>query len=652
MNPNTLTPYIEPARLRQLQEVWTQHFGGELYVMSQPQQVLNHVNTRVELLHAPGFWLVGTINDSTHHDKAKALLESWADLLVVGLHDKEKARLLTDELVTAWDRLSFLHKSARLMRNSSNLTTMSLQLLRLAVQTMAMDNAFLAQSGYSTQMTFHWLVPGRYSNVTEDNIINALNLKQTLVQCSTARECYETFRSHDMGSFIGRQLGYDDAQIYVGVISHADERNFNAGDVQIFESLIEQITTIVEINALHSKQMEVEDLRRELEIAAEVQKSFLPHQLPRLPEYEFHPELIPAAKVGGDFYDIYELGSNYGLLICDVVGKGISAALLASEIRTAIRAQMRYKHDPGQILREVNHTLYGDLASLDRFATVMLLYISADSNEWHYASAGHTTGLHLKAHDMSIERLESTTFPLGFFEEIASDYRSIEMDEGDVLVLYSDGLTEVEDEAGDILGMGGVIETLIATSEANADFIAERLLYTQGQHRWAHAVDDDLTLIVIKRKAAKPVKPAQHFFHWRVSSELSRLSQVNKDLSRLRAKLPKTPAMEEWYFELDLAVTELVSNVMRHSYPETNGFITGTLALYDDCVKFDMYDRGSPYEGTLDIGELDYDPLEPPIGGYGLYIIKQIIDELTYTRRPDGYNHWHFIRRLPNPSGV
>jgi sigma-B regulation protein RsbU (phosphoserine phosphatase) len=281
---------------------------------------------------------------------------------------------------------------------------------------------------------------------------------------------------------------------------------------------------------------------------------------------------------------------------------------------------------------------------VNRFVTVTLLSIRGDGSSVVYANAGHPSALHFRAADQGIRHLESTTFPLGIFANISAAVQPIDMDPGDVLVLYSDGLTEVEDQNSRILGLGGVGQSLLTLHNLPAEDILERMQVVHAQHQGEFAETDDMTIVVIKR-LAENAKVPQRYLHWRIESDLSQLSSVSEFLKYFINSL-NVPFNVVWFEEVHLALVEAVSNIMRHSLGQNAGYISGIFSIYEKTLEVVLVDSGRPFE--WDSRPMTYDSETPAEHGYGMHIIRDVMDSIQYQRLPGRFNHWRLVRQLPH----
>lgn len=628
--------------LSTLRPIWQDMFGGTLATLDTfDTPTGDGMSEAFEVV--PGQWLIGTVNSKAHRESARAVLQGWAATMLGAMTLETRTQRLVEQLVAAWNRLGLMHKAALLMRSPLDAEAICLELVTIAAETIELEIAFVA-FGHDGYVQFKWTAPGM-TNFHEASVLHALLKSPGLLRCDSYEQCEKVMPGVRFQSFIGRQLLTDASRpVYMGMAALQTPHHYNAGDIQIFESLVEQITTVIEIDRLHEQQVDNESMRRDMELASEVQTGMLPLTLPRPEGYDLAAMLKPASKVGGDLYDVYSSNGAVSIMVCDVSGKGFPAALLSFEVRAAIRSQFHSANHPGVILRNANQSLYEDLVRVNRFVTVTLLSIRGDGSSVVYANAGHPSALHFRASDQGIRHLESTTFPLGIFPNISAAVQPIDMEPGDVLVLYSDGLTEVEDHNARILGLGGVGQALLTLHSLPADAILERMQVVHAQHQGEFVESDDMTIVIIKRLAEHAPVP-QRYLHWRIESDLSQLSTVSESIKYFVNSLNLQLSVV-WFEEVHLAVVEAVSNIMKHSLVPNAGYISGLYALYDKTLEIVLVDNGRPFE--WDSRPMAYDSESPAEHGYGMHIIRDVMDSIQYQRLPGRFNHWRLVRQLPD----
>src|SRR3989475_6508753 len=242
---------------------------------------------------------------------------------------------------------------------------------------------------------------------------------------------------------------------------------------------------------------------QELEIAKQVQARLFPQTLPPLRTLDYAGICIQAREVGGDYYDFLDLGrQRFGLVIGDVSGKGIAAALLMAHLQANVRSQCAIAWDqPQRLLRSVNEVFYENTTE-SAYASLFFAEYDDKARRLRYANCGHLSALLLRR-DNTLERLDSTGTVLGLFSEWDCSIAEREIFSGDTLALYTDGVTESFNNPGDEYGEQRLIEVL----RRNRDLSSEALLASiveDVQHFSPHEQHDDITLIVAKCKEESP----------------------------------------------------------------------------------------------------------------------------------------------------
>ncbi len=231
---------------------------------------------------------------------------------------------------------------------------------------------------------------------------------------------------------------------------------FKAVQLQVARVVGEYLGIVTAMHELQERRESEQRALRELEIAAEIQLSLMPQDFLLSPRLAIYGECRPALKAGGDYFDLAALpdGAVFAA-IADVMGKGISAALLANMLRAAIRANLARAADPGDLLTVVNQALTDDLSHLGMFITAAVVWINPATGELRHASAGHPSGL-LQRHGGGFTMLEPGGTPVGVIGEAVYLTSSAHMGPGDTLYLHTDGLPEAASAAGSYFGEEGL----------------------------------------------------------------------------------------------------------------------------------------------------------------------------------------------------
>jgi serine phosphatase RsbU (regulator of sigma subunit)/pSer/pThr/pTyr-binding forkhead associated (FHA) protein len=240
-------------------------------------------------------------------------------------------------------------------------------------------------------------------------------------------------------------------------------------------------------------------LERELALAEEMQRALLPREIPDLPGWELAAYSKPTRYVGGDFYDFVQTprGSLMAML-ADVSGKGVSAALLSSMILGSLHSNIRADSTTLAAANALNK-LMCDKAPSGRFVTLFMMEFE-ESGTGQFISAGHTTAYLYRAATGLVEELPSNGMVIGAFSFAAFETSPASLSLGDVLVIYSDGLTEAENAAGDMLGEEPVRECIRKCGPQGAQATLASLTELLQQFTQGHGQTDDITLAVIGRR--------------------------------------------------------------------------------------------------------------------------------------------------------
>ncbi|PYX03751.1 MAG: hypothetical protein DMG86_02525 [Acidobacteria bacterium] len=236
---------------------------------------------------------------------------------------------------------------------------------------------------------------------------------------------------------------------------------------------------------------------QELEIAKQVQARLFPQTLPELKTLEYAGICIQAREVGGDYYDFLNLGQErLGIVIGDTSGKGIGAALLMANLQANLRSQSAIALDqPQRFLRSVNQLFYQNTTD-SAYATLFFAEYEDKARRLRYANCGHYSPLLLRR-DNTLERLNSTCTVLGLFQEWDCSIEELRLAAGDILALYTDGITDSFNQAGEDFGEHQLIEALRRHRELSPQLMLGAIV-DEVRRFSPHEQHDDITLIIAK----------------------------------------------------------------------------------------------------------------------------------------------------------
>jgi len=258
---------------------------------------------------------------------------------------------------------------------------------------------------------------------------------------------------------------------------------------------IESLRDITERKKMEQK---LEQSKAEIRIAAQIQKSFMPHHTPNVSQFKLAAVTIPAMEVGGDFYDFISLADGrQGLVIADVAGKSIPAALFMALSRTIVRANAAHRISAADVLHEANGMISQD-ASEGMFVTLIYGILDGRQRTLTYANAGHPTPLVFRTPGCKCTEQEITGIALGAWDSSEYEERVIRFCKGDVAILYTDGVTEAINSKGELYGLDRLCSVAsgschLSSQEIMAEILDDIFGFSSGQNQ-----SDDITMIVIK----------------------------------------------------------------------------------------------------------------------------------------------------------
>jgi len=285
----------------------------------------------------------------------------------------------------------------------------------------------------------------------------------------------------------------------------AGVRALEAQVVQVLAAAVGAGVTRLEVEAeALRRRLELEQMQFQLHVARDIQAGFFPRHLPAIEGYELAGQTQPADAVGGDYYDCLPLsGGRFGLTVADVSGHGLGPSLLMAGLRTALRGLVTVEQEPAKLLTQLNVALYEDLTPRHKFISMLYGVLDPAQHEFRYANAGHGPAvLHLAADQLKFTSLAEDAAqgcPLGIIRDEYRACQSVWLAPGDLLVLASDGVVETRRQK-ETFGLGRLRALLIEHRAAPLEKLRDIILQATTAFHPANRPDDDLTLLVLRRK--------------------------------------------------------------------------------------------------------------------------------------------------------
>jgi len=278
--------------------------------------------------------------------------------------------------------------------------------------------------------------------------------------------------------------------------SHVASSAFSELDREVLRTLAREAANVIENARLFSASRDKARLDHEVEIASQIQRQLLPKGFPSKPEFEVDGFTLACHSVGGDCYDFVELtGGRHGFFVGDISGKGISASLLASVLQGVIYTTAALDVSPADLVARVNQ-FFSERSAEERYAT--LFYGVLDmAGKIKYVNAGHVPPL-IRRKDRSLEALESVNLPAGLFPDTEFTGAVAQMFPGDFMVIYTDGVTEATNVAGELLEDAGLRKLLQEFSGQTVQELSEAIRAGVQNFTGGAPQSDDITLVVIQ----------------------------------------------------------------------------------------------------------------------------------------------------------
>lgn len=422
----------------------------------------------------------------------------------------------------------------------------------------------------------------------------------------------------------------------VGVLalgSRLSERPYSRNDHRLLDSLARYAAPALRLGQLMRSQEEQarerERIEQELHIAQLIQQQFLPAQLPELGGWHVAAFYRPARTVGGDFYDLIELDDGRVMVVTgDVTDKGVPAALVMASTHALLRSTARAVTSPGEVLQRVNDLLIPQIPT-GMFVTCLVLVIDTSTGRTHYANAGHN--LPYLRRDGVVVQLHARGMPLGLMPDSTYDEHETVIELGDLLLLYSDGITEQHDAAGEMFGFDRTA-ALLAEARSGDDLV-DSAIGALAQFSASVEQEDDITLVTLHRGRTRSDMVAFEF--------ASESGYEREAMERVRALLSDALPADR-LDALCTAVSETVMNAIEHGNRGDAALevrVVVRRTAEEVSVEIADYGRGvQEPKVTPDIA-LKLAGLQTP-RGWGLFLIEQLVDRVV--ERLEGERH--FVR--------
>ena len=287
----------------------------------------------------------------------------------------------------------------------------------------------------------------------------------------------------------------------LGVINMADKKSgqpFTSEDLKLLTAIASQAAIAIYNSQLVEELREAERVRREMEIARRIQMSLLPERPPEVEGLELAGRCVPASAVGGDYYDFFVADGKVGLLIADVSGHSVGPALMMAITRSALRSEIARGRSPAEVLAATNAAMYEDLSRAELFISMFYASYDKGTRTLTYANGGHNPPFVWRAREGKCTPLDADGMLIGILEDVCYEERATELRPGDVLVLYTDGVTEARNERGEQFGEERLHRAVEERGHLSAQELLDDIYRRVREFSGGLAQRDDITMVVMK----------------------------------------------------------------------------------------------------------------------------------------------------------
>ncbi|MEN8261673.1 MAG: SpoIIE family protein phosphatase, partial [Pseudomonadota bacterium] len=249
-----------------------------------------------------------------------------------------------------------------------------------------------------------------------------------------------------------------------------------------------------------------EDEHQELEIAKQIQQSLLPKSSLKLDGLHIAGYCLPALQVGGDYFDYFWIRDAVDIVIADVSGHSIGAALMMAETRSTLKAETsnliktesNLNNSAANILHVLNNLLYEDLSRAELFITMFYLKYNMVTGQLRYANAGHNRALLLRHGETKCGQLDADGLILGVNKDVTFEEKTVHLEKGDLVLLYTDGITEAQNKKGEFFGAARLCRLFAAQGNHSAQSIIDHVIEDLKVFCQSSAFNDDVSMVVLK----------------------------------------------------------------------------------------------------------------------------------------------------------
>jgi serine phosphatase RsbU (regulator of sigma subunit)/anti-sigma regulatory factor (Ser/Thr protein kinase) len=423
------------------------------------------------------------------------------------------------------------------------------------------------------------------------------------------------------------------------VLPSADPlHEFSRDESDLAKTMAVQVAGAVQNAKQYSETESALDVaERDLEIGRQIQSGFFPVSIPQTQDWEIAAYFKGARQVAGDFYDVFPLDGNRltALIIADVCDKGVGAALFMVVFRSLLRAysentirSSNISEGLQKVLTDTNNYIANTHNASNMFASIFFGIINTEASEVYYINAGHDAPLLINKEGKIIQRLMPTGPAAGMFPDLEFGVECLHLDKGDILLTFTDGSSDARDESNNLF-TEEVLSGIAAAPHSSAYSLLYDINSALKKHIGSSSQFDDITQLCIRRKSS-----ADDNIH------LIERVAVPENLEELRNFIEGAAIHqqieENVVHALKLAAEEICSNIINYGFNGSIGYIRVSLERSGDNAVLKISDNGLHFPpDKAETADISLEPEKRRIGGLGIHLVKELMDEISYTRDGD-----------------
>ncbi len=419
----------------------------------------------------------------------------------------------------------------------------------------------------------------------------------------------------------------------IGIINLARKygtsaETFTKEDIDTLLTITTLIATTIQNSMLYKEKLEKEKIDQELKVASDIHNNLLPKNLPTKSKLLFGALNIPAQKIGGDFYDFIELDKNRtGIIIADIVGKGIPAGLYMAVLKSIINRNINAEKSPKETINQLNKTIYADPV-INKFIPLFYGILDSKKNTFTFSNAGHEPGYILRKNKFI--KLDTKGFPLAGYENETFIEKEIKIEDNDLLFLFTDGILETKIANNTSIGLNGVKSFVQKNQKFPPQILLNKIKnYLTGSENQTIKKDD---ITVIACKINQKLQYKNQLLFKKSIKTLSIISEIKKIRKEIESICKSHNMNHQIKLDLQLAVNEAQANIIEHAYlGDPSKYIYFNFAIYEDKLEIIIKDNGIPLKSDSIEKKISNNLEKLEGSGLGLFLIYTLMDEINFS---------------------